>query len=333
MIRKTELLNVSALLLVVMAVLIPLIPETGRAFWNLSVDGDARYRWVEGEDDDADIHRVGASARKTFSDSRGDRLIFLVLVEAEDNFSEVSAHELYAQYKGPLGVWNVFTGRFGLPWGLLPGFSASRLLYDMPHDALLGMDVDSGAKVSGVAGAMDYAFSITQGYGPHDTPHDMGHGLGVARIGYSPGDTEEMSLGVSAAWGRSIIPHDGGSHGDMDDVGIDKDRAVSRALGGVDATWYLGRWLARIEAGSGRVDHRSLTTGFAALDYALLPRLDLNLAVTSEWHGSKYEDAWFVGVTANPPGFTIRGGYRYEGHNESRHELILQVYRLFSASF
>lgn len=324
--------NLRGLLFPVFALLFLMMPGTGQAMWNLSVDGDARYRLAEGEDPDVGIHLMGASARKTFADSRGDRLIFFVLVEAEDNFNDVSAHELYGQYKGPLGAWNVTAGRFGLPWGLLTGFSASRLLYDMPHDTLLGMDVDNGLKVSGVAGDLDYAFSVTQGYGPHQTPRDTGHGLGVARIGWTPGDTEELSMGLSTAWGRSITPHDGEGMGDMAAV-HDKDRAVSRALGGVDATFYLGRWLGRIEAGAGRVDHRSLTTGFAALDYALLPRLDLNLAVTAERHGSEYEDAWFVGFTGNPPGFTIRGGYRYAGHNDARHEVILQIYRQFSVSF
>jgi len=296
----------------------------------MSFDVDARYRWLEKEGHEAVFHRVGGSVRKTFSDNRGDRFIFFGLLEAEDNFSEVMLHEIYGQYKGPLGAWNVAVGRFGLPWGLLPGFSASRLLYNMPHDKLLGMDVDNGVKVSGVIGAFDYGISITQGYGPHHTPHDMGYGLGVARIGFTPGETEEFSLGVSAACGRSVMAHD---KDDSEDMDYDMDMAVRRVLGGVDATLYLGRWLGRIELSTGRVDHRSMTAGFAALDYALLPRLDLNLAVNAVWHGSEYEDEWFVGFTGKPPWFTIRGGYRYAGHSASRHEVTLQLYRLFSLPF
>lgn len=294
------------------------------------MDADGRYRWAEREGHDASLHLLGASVRKTFSDDRGDRFILFGLAEAEDNFSEVMLHEIYGQYKGPLGSWNVTIGRFGLPWGLLPGFSASRLLYDMPDDKLLGMDVDSGIKVSGVIGAFDYGVSVTQGYGPHQTPHDLGHGLGVARIGFTPGDTEEFTMGVSAAWGQSVLDHDADGPAQMDH---DKDRAVRRALGGLDATMYMGRWLGRMEVSAGRVDHRSITTIFSALDYALLPRLDVNLAVNAAWHGSEYEDAWFVGLTGRPPWFTIRGGYRYAGHSASRHEFTLQLYRLFSFSF
>ena len=306
------------------------LPTQVPATWNLSLDGDARYRWEDWEHSEAHLHLVGASIRKTFADSRGDRLIFFGLVEAEDNFDDVIAHELYGQYKGPLGAWNVTAGRFGLPWGLLSGFSASRLLYDMPHDRLLGMDVDSGLKVSGVAGTLDYGISFTQGYGPHHTPHDMGCGLAVGRVGFTPGDTDEISLGLSGAWGRSLLTHDEDASGMAE---MDAGRDILRALGGVDATLYLGRFLGRIEFASGRVDHRSLTTAFAALDYALLPKLDLNLAVNAARHGSDYEDVWFVGLTGNTPWFTIRGGYTYAGESDARHTVTLQIYRLFSWSF
>lgn len=320
--------------LIILALLL-VTPAVGRATWNISVDGDARYRLTEWEEHDANIHLVSASARKTFSDSRGDRLTLFGLLEAEDNFSDVMLHEVYGQYKGPMGAWNITAGRFGLPWGLLPGFSATRLLYDMPHGAVLGMSVDNGVMLSGVTGAFDYGVSITQGYGPRHTPDEFGHGLGVARIGFTPGDTEEISLGMSAALGKSIRVHarknDMGMDADMNVM--DKDTALHRAVGGLDATLYLGRWLGRLELSAGRVDHRSMTAGFAAIDYALLPRLDLNFAVNHVWHGSKYEDEWFVGVTGKPPWFTIRGGYRYAGHSPSRHEVTLQLYRLFSFNY
>lgn len=324
-------------ILIVLAGLCLALPSQAPASWNLSADVDARYRWEDWEHSEANLHLVGASVRKTFADSLGDRFIFFGLVEAEDNFDEIVAHELYGQYKGPLGAWNVTAGRFGLPWGLLPGFSASRLLYDMPHDRLLGMDVDSGLKASGVVGSLDYGFSFTQGYGPHHTPHDMGYGLAVGRVGFTPGDTDEISLGLSAAWGRSLLAHDEDDRPKMTEMTEmtekDADRDVLRALGGVDATLYLGRFLGRIEVAGGRVDHRALTTAFAALDYALLPKLDLNLAVNTAWHGSDYEDAWFVGFTGNPPWFTIRGGYTYADESDARHTVTLQIYRLFSWSY
>jgi len=113
-------------------------------------------------------------------------------------------------------------------------------------------------------------------------------------------------------------------------MNMDKDSALQRAVGGLDATLYLGRWLGRVELSAGRVDHRSMTAGFAAMDYALLPRFDLNFAANLVWHGSEFKDEWFAGFTGKPPWFTIRGGYRYAGNSPSHHEVIFQLYRLFS---
>ena len=326
---KTARLQIKCLWIPVLIFFVLMISTPVRAVWNLSVDGDARSRFGSSEDHEMDIHLAGVSVRKTFSDHLGDRFTIFGLMEAEDNFSEVMLHEGYGQYKGPLGAWNITAGRFGLPWGLLPGFSASRLLYDTPHDRLLGMDVDSGIKVSGVLGALDYGLSITQGYGPHHTPHDRGYGLGVARIGFTPGYTEEFSVGASAAWGRSVVAHDNDNHAGM----MDEDDAVLRALAGLDATLYLGRWLGRIEIGAGRVDHANMATAFTAVDFALLPKIDLNFSVNVVRYESEHQDEWFVGFTGKPTWFTLRGGYRYAGYNKPQHEVILQIYRLFSFAF
>jgi hypothetical protein len=314
--------------------LLIMVPATTWAAWNLSVDGDARYRLTDWEDHDANVHLVGASLRKTLSDGKGDRLILFGLVEAEDNFSEVMLHEIYGTYKGPMGLWNVTVGRFGLPWGLLPGFSATRLLYDMSHGAVLGMNVDNGLMLSGVSGALDYAASVTQGYGPRGTPEDLNLNLGTARIGFTPGDTEEFTIGVSGAVGKSRRAHAADPKGDMGmDMDTQMDRALHRAVAGLDATWYLGRWLGRTEVSYGRVDHQAMTAGFAALDYALLPKLDVTLATNLIWRGSDFTDEWFAGFTGKPPWFTIRGGYRYVGNSPSHHEVVFQLYRLFSYNF
>jgi len=98
------------------------LPAEAVASWNLSADVDARYRWEDRDDYEANLHRVGASVRKTFADDRGDRFILFALVEAEDDFDEIIAHEFYGQYKGPLGAWSLTTGRFGLPGGFCQVF-------------------------------------------------------------------------------------------------------------------------------------------------------------------------------------------------------------------
>jgi hypothetical protein len=332
-----------------LGVILAVVPvcEVG-ASWNLSCDVDARYRIANGRSPDANLNLFGASLRRTFADARGDRLVFFALFEAEDDFNEDSMHEIYLQYKGPMGAWNVTAGRFGLPWGLLPGFSARRLLYDTAHDRLLGMDVDSGVMLSGVRGVLDYGLSLTRGYGPENSVDAGSHGIVIGRIGLTPGDTEEYVVGLSVAWGRSVTAHGpehsvertvrrGGRGTAAHLVGghapggmSDPDRALHRTLAGLDGTLYLGRWLLRSELAAGRVDERSISACFIAADYALRPALDLNLAVNLVQHGSDTMNEWFAGLSGRLPWCILRGGYRYVEYGRSRHQFTLQVYRLFS---
>ncbi|MBD3315157.1 MAG: hypothetical protein GF344_05175 [Chitinivibrionales bacterium] len=287
---------------------------------NISADADARYSIADWNHQEAKLHVLGASVRKTFSDNKGDRFTLFGLVEAHDNFSDIMVHEIYGRYKGPLGSWNLTLGRFGLPYGLLTGFSSSRLLYDMPHRALLGYSVDNGLMLSGVVGMWDYGVAVSQGYGPHHVPGFPGHGLGTTRLGVTLGDAGEVTLGVSGAYGRTADAHHEGA-------------TVMRAVGGADATLYLGRLLCRMELNGGVVDKRLMATAFAGMDYALLPRLDMNVAVTGIRQGDKTEDAWFAGLTYKQRWFTLRGGYRYAYHKEPHHQVALQIYRLFSFNF
>ncbi|MBD3317944.1 MAG: hypothetical protein GF344_19340 [Chitinivibrionales bacterium] len=296
------------------------LPLGLRAAWNISADADVRSRLTDGLHYEGGLHVLGASARKTFSDRKGDRFTLFVLVEAHDNFSEIMPHEIYGRYKGPLGSWNLTLGRFGLPYGLLTGFSSSRLLYDMPHRALIGHNVDNGLMISGVVGMWDYAVGVTQGYGPHHTPGFPGHGLATARLGATLGYAGDVILGLSAAHGKTSHAHE-------------RDETTERTVGGVDATLYLGRLLCRMELNGGVVDQRLTAAGFAGLDYALLSRLDVNVAVTGIRRGDETKDAWFAGVTYTLRWFTLRGGYRYAWHDEPHHQAGLQIYRLFSANF
>ncbi len=327
----------SALVLILLAGAV----SQSAASWNLSLDADVRGRVASGTDPDATLNLFGAALRKTFADSKGDRLVLFALFESEKGFGESrdeSLHEVYAQYKGPMGLWNITVGRFGLPWGLLPAFSARRLLYDTAHDRVLGMDVDSGIMVSGVRGSVDYGLSLTRGYGPHNTVDAGSHGIATGRIGITPGETEEFSFGLSGAWGRSINAH-GGDHGAAMPQPVmpgqpvktrDDDRALQRALVGLDSTLYLGRWLIRSEVSGGQVDKRAIRALFVGADYALRSNLDLNLAVNLSRHDSKNMNEWFAGLTCRLPWFILRGGYRYVGYGDARNQITIQLYRLFS---
>jgi hypothetical protein len=285
---------------------------------NVSFEADGRLRLAEGAEREAELHLLGLSLRHAFADSKGDRLILAGLARAESDLSEITLHELYARYKGPLGSWDLTAGRFRLPYGLMYSFDPATLLYNTPHMDLLGMDSDNGAMLSGLVGPFDYALSFTQGYG-HHAPDFPGHGIAMARLGIIPGETEEVSIGFSGAYGRTLAEHDG-------------DETIERAIAGADATLYLGRWLSRLELSGGRVDGQEILAGFAGLDYALLSGLDLNLAANVVRHGSETADTWFAGITCRPRWITIRGGYQYEGTGDS-HEFTIQAYYMFSRGY
>jgi hypothetical protein len=291
----------------------------GFSYWNLSADADARVRWRHPSDFAAEIHAVGLSVRKTFADRSGDRYIFAGLLEAVHNFSELMVHELYFRYKGPMGLWNVTLGRFGIPYGLLTSFSTSRLLFESIPEDVVGLDADNGIMVSGIVGMLDYGVSITQGYGVHRLPEFPGEGLGVARLGLTFGGAEEFALGVSLAYGNVATEHGGHT-------------AARRLAGGLDATANMGRTVLRGQIDAVRRDVHWLVTGYALLDFAVHRRVDLSAGARA-LHDSSTAGAVYAGFTFKPPWFTLRGGYSYAHSDKPGHEVSLQVYRLFAFTF
>jgi hypothetical protein len=295
-----------------------LFPAGAYGSGNISSEIDTRLRFEERGEVEAELYLLGLSMRHTFADSRGDRLALFGLVRAQQNFDEVVLHELYARYHGPLGSWNLTAGRFRLPYGLMYSFDPATLLYDTPHGILLGMDSDNGAMLTGFAGPVDYAVSFTQGYG-HHTPDFPGHGIGMIRLGVMPGDTEEVSIGISGAYGKSATMHD-------------SETVLERALAGADATLYLGRWLTRLELDAGKVGGEQIIAGFAGFDYALSPRIDLNMTASIVRQDSITTSTWFAGMTWRTRWLTVRGGYQYDDPIES-HQFTLQAYYLFSRGY
>ena len=284
------------------------------------MDGDARYRYQPPQTHEARLHVLGLLARKTFADEKGDRFTISGLLEAHDNFSETSLHELWARYKGPLGKWNITAGRFGLPYGLNYSFDDSRLLYQTVEKQTLGIDADNGGMVSGVVGRIDYALSVTQGYGAHHLPGFPGRGLAAGRLGCALGDFEEMSIGVSGAYG-TVSTHE------------NRDSAISRALGGIDATAYAGRALLRAELNAGSIDNELFGAAFAGADYAIAPKIGLTLSGTAVRKERDWRTTAFAGVSFSPRWLTIRGGYTYAFQGNNRHTIALQLYRLFNYTF
>ncbi|MBD3391190.1 MAG: hypothetical protein GF418_03970 [Chitinivibrionales bacterium] len=285
--------------------------------WTIGIDGDARYHLEEWTGHEAELHMLGLLVRKTLADDKGDRLTVAALAEAEHNFENILLHELSAKYKGPLGRWNITAGRFIVPYGLLKTFDATRQLYESLCPGTIGFHADNGLMLSGVLGRFDYALSVTQGYGAHHVPGFPGHGFGVARLGIAVGETDEIILGISGAYGETSARHH-------------RDSALDRGLGGIDATLYAGPVLGRAEVNAGFINGASFGAGFAAIEYAIVPRLDAIVSGTLMRKDKEWNDATFVGLAFKPKWFTIRGGYRYVHYGEIHNRVSFQLYRLFS---
>ena len=297
-----------------------LIPCNLSASWNISADGDARAEWISPDEYGAHIHVVGLSVRKSFADKIGDRVIVSGLFEAHKNFSELMVHELYIKYKGPMGVWNITAGRIGIPYGLLPSFSSTRLLFQTPTEEILGFDDDNGIMVSGIRGIFDYGVSFTQGYGIHHKLKFPGMGFVAGRIGITPGESEEFSVGVSFSGGKT--------HTDESIV-----YAHKRITGGVDATTSLRRANIRVQIDAGKIDSSEFVVGYGSADLALHNRFDISAGLRLFYQSEAQAGAAFAGFSVKPPWFTLRGGYTYEKKSVDNHTIALQLYRLFAYSF
>lgn len=303
--------------------MILLAPSVGMATGTVSLEGDARGHWHNDDDPSADIHVFAISARKTLADSRGDRWMFSGMVEFEDDFKEISIHEAYARYKGPMGRWNITVGRFQLPFSLLSGFSTSRLLYESLNSYSAGVHADGGIMVSGVLGDLDYALAATQGLGVHDDPEMESLELVTGRLGWTFGDSGDYSAGVSLLAGETSMH--GMMHGSS---------TVDRIVVGLDATAYLGLWLTRWELQTGTIDDESFVGGFVMTDYSVLPRIDLTGAARFMHTQHETTGSLFAGLSYRSPWCMIRGGYTYDNSEEdNRHGVTIQLYRLVSWPF
>jgi hypothetical protein len=258
-----------------------------------------------------------------FADRLGDRVILYSQAEWADNLSEGMVHQAYAEWKGPMGRWNVAAGRVPRPWGLLTAWSPDRYPYGSPYDRTRTMSSDNGALCRGTVDIWDYGLALTQGYGMEDIREFPGPGNLTGRLGITPGVEGNFSLGVSFATGTASPSE----HGDDIDHGMEEERTALA----LDTTWNAGRGTYRIEGGSRKVEDRWHGTLFGAADVALFPKVTLQLAGQLYEHGPSHTFGRMYGGISVPTGwFTVRGGYEYEKTDTEDHRVVVQLYRLFS---
>ena len=139
------------------------------------------------------------NVRQVWGDAAGDRWIGVAQVDVENDFEDVRPYQVYLQYKGPLGRWNIRAGHYLLPFGLLANYDTERLLLRGLEETSLGIRHDTGAETFGRMGDWDYAVSVTDGLSDILFSDSRANPLFTARAAYVKGDWQ---VGFSTLAGR-----------------------------------------------------------------------------------------------------------------------------------
>jgi hypothetical protein len=255
--------------------------------------------------------------RKVWSDDVGDRWIGVAQVDVDDNARRIRPYQVYLQYKGPLGAWNVRAGHYLLPVGLLATYDTERLLLQGLEKTSLGIRKDTGVELFGRFGSVDYAASLTDGLSDIRFIDADARPMVTARIAYVRGDSQ---VGVSTLVGRVLVDPDFGHEG-----GPVRQRRVV-----LDATTSRGPLTVRAEAVAGTNDARRVNGGLLLGDYALTPKWELN---TQYAYWSRREEPHAIGLGVSyqiRSGLLLRAADTYRVGKDNRHEFSFQIYYEFS---
>lgn len=141
--------------------------------------------------------------RNVWGDDEGDRWIAVAQLDVSDNANDIDPYQIYLQYKGPLGKWNLRAGHFLLPFGLLTTYDTERLLLGGLEPLSIGIRKDSGVEALGHDGNIDYAVSVTEGMGDDWFGSRDGNKLFTGRVAYVP--DHDWQIGISLLQGLSVI--------------------------------------------------------------------------------------------------------------------------------
>lgn len=275
------------------------------------------------QDTSAELTGAFLNVRQVWSDATGDRWIGVAQVDADDNLNEVRPYQVYLQYKGPLGKWNVRVGHYLLPFGLLAHHDTERLLLPGIERTNLGIRKDTGAQLFGRAGDWDYAMSISGGAGDvrfTDSRTDTVAALRAAYVG------EGWQVGFSALAGRpwtrftSLIAEGAGA------ASFVRERRFA-----IDLVKSWDRFTVRAETSAGTDDSESTWGGVVLADYALLPKIELNSRY-AVWHrAGGAQGVGGAGLTYDVGrGLFLRLASQHEFGGRDRNLLVAQVYYEFS---
>lgn len=255
--------------------------------------------------------------RKVWSDDVGDRWIGVAQVDVDDNARRIRPYQVYLQYKGPLGAWNVRAGHYLLPVGLLATYDTERLLLHGLEKTSLGIRKDTGVELFGRFGAWDYAASLTDGLSDVRFIDADARPTVTARLAYVRGESQ---IGVSTVLGRVLVDPDFGHEG-----GPVRERRVA-----LDATTSRGPLTVRGEVVAGTNDGQAVAGGLLLGDYALTSKLELNTQY-AYWNRRDEPHAIGIGVSYQVrSGLFVRGADVYRMGKDKRNGFSFQIYYEFS---
>jgi hypothetical protein len=294
------------------------------AFSGTTISGglDARaLHYSSPQDTRVKLHGLFLNLRQVWSDATGDRWIGIAQADFDNNLQDIRPYQVYLQYKGPLGKWNVRAGHYLLPFGLLATYDTERLVLQGIEDTSLGIRKDTGAQFLGHSGDWDYAVSVTGGAGDIRLADSRADPVLTARLAYVKDDWQAgFSTLIGRPWARfePLIGEEGTS------ARFTRQRRVA-----LDLVMNWERLTVRAEAGGGTDNGRGVWGGVVFADYALLRKLELNSRY-AVWHRDTSVQEVGVGLTHNAG----RGWFfRLAGHRElgerGRKLIVAQVYYEF----
>ena len=311
-------------LLLSIVVVFEIIQTTRAAAQPLTVSGGADLRAGVRIDPDPNtltgLSSVFLNLRTVYADDEGDRVFLVAQGDFEEELERSHFYQVYAQYKGPLGKWNVRVGRYLVPFGLHYYYDTERVLLAAHEAEALGLKLDEGVQVFGFKSAFDYSISVSRGFRNKATP--------MARLGWQD---EGLRLGVSYLYGR--LP----SIADEESVGVDEllpgAIIVRRHRFAIDYEHNLGQWTLRAEPVAGADDGEFVLGGYAEVTRTLSASWDVaaNAAIVeSDLTGRR----WRAGAGMSYrilPGVFVRGAYLYRDEDgATSHVVVGQIYAEFS---
>ncbi len=273
---------------------------------------DARYtRSSVADADGFELRGLFLNLRKVWADEAGDRWIAVAQADAEHDLEEVRPYQLYLQYKGPLGKWNLRAGHFLLPFGLLATHDTERLIVQGLEETSLGIRKDTGGELLGQIGDWSYAFYLTEGVADRRLGDVDGSPLLGGRVAYT---TDAVQAGLSVLSGRVLRGSDAVS-----------PTIYERRIA-LDATVMLGPLTLRGEGIAGSDDGRTVGGGVALADYAVTPALEANARLGVWWAAGRRAYADLGASYKIWRGLWTRVAYRYESGERRRNEAVVQLY-------